>query len=254
MAGDGVLSPGIRVSAREAAPASRARRVAGQAGPMEFAEVIARRRMVRRFDPDRPVPEEALRRILGAALRAPSAGFSQGRDLLVLRTPRDRDAFWAATAGEREGPPDPWMRGVGAAPVVVLVLSDPGAYLERYSRPDKARSGLGPDPGAWPVPWWDVDAGMSALLALLAAVDEELGALLFGVPADRHEAVRATFDVPADRRLVGAVALGTPAAGPPTGRRSPHRPRRRRVEEAVHDGRFGTAWAPRPDEAGTGCA
>ena len=36
-------------------------------------------------------------------------------------------------------PPDAWRRGVGAAPALVLCLSDPGAYLDRYAA---ARQGL----------------------------------------------------------------------------------------------------------------
>ena len=55
---------------------------------MELADVLARRRMVRRYDPDVPVDPEALEAVLAAALRAPSAGFTQGVSLLVLDDPR----------------------------------------------------------------------------------------------------------------------------------------------------------------------
>jgi nitroreductase len=44
---------------------------------MEFQDVVRGRRMVRNFE-DRPVPPEAVERILANALRGPSAGFSQG--------------------------------------------------------------------------------------------------------------------------------------------------------------------------------
>jgi nitroreductase len=50
---------------------------------MEFQEVVRLRRMVRTFT-DEPVPQAALDRILGNALRGPSAGFSQGQAFLVL--------------------------------------------------------------------------------------------------------------------------------------------------------------------------
>ena len=55
---------------------------------MEFSEVVRRRRMVRRFDPDRPVEREAVLRALRTAVRAPSAGFCQGWDFVVLDTRR----------------------------------------------------------------------------------------------------------------------------------------------------------------------
>ncbi len=97
------------------------------------------------------------------------------------------------------------------APVVVLLLADPSAYARRYAAADKP----GPDRDAetWEVPWPDVDTGMSGLLVLLAAVDEGLGACLFGVPSAAHAAVRALFAVPGDRRVVAAVTLGHPAPG-----------------------------------------
>jgi nitroreductase len=42
---------------------------------VEFQDVVRRRRMVRNYDLDRPVPPEVVERILENALRAPSAGF-----------------------------------------------------------------------------------------------------------------------------------------------------------------------------------
>ena len=44
---------------------------------------------------------ELVDKLLGHALRAPSAGFSQGWGFLVLDEPADRDAFWAATTPRR---------------------------------------------------------------------------------------------------------------------------------------------------------
>ena len=201
---------------------------------MELAEVVRRRRMVRRFDPDRPVSPQSLDRVLHAAQRAPSAGFSQGWNFLVLRGPTQTGAFWAATAdGERE--PDAWLRGVGAAPVLVLCLSHPNAYLDRYAEPDKGWTDR--DPARWPVPYWDVDTGMAAMLMLLTAVDEGLGALFFGVPPQRHDQVREAHAIPPDRRLVGVVALGHEV----TRTTSPSLRRGRRpAAEVVHWGAFGT--------------
>ena len=235
---------------------------------MEHRDVVLARRMVRRYDPDRPLPEHVLADLLDQASRASSAGHSQGRDLLVLREDA-KDRFWAVTAGDgvdagdaadasAAGPAvppagDSWLRGMRTAPVLVLCLSDPQRYVARYAEPDKTGAAAAPGAGsrgtsvgAWPVPWWDVDTGMAALLLLLGATDAGLGACFFGVPDHRHDAVRAAFDVPADRRLVGVVSLGHPAAD----RRSPSLRRGRRpLAETVHEGRFGTAWAGgRPTE------
>lgn len=208
---------------------------------MEFSEVLRRRRMVRRFRPD-PVADDVLGRVLAAARRGPSAGFSQGTEVLLLRCEADRAAFWDAATPESAPTDGAWRQGLRGAPVLLVFWSDPDRYRSRYAEPDKAATAArvgrpGPDLQSWPVPWWDVDTGMAALLVLLAATDEGLGACLFGVPAGHADAVRAQVGAPSGLRPVGVVALGHPDAGP----RAPARSRRP-AEEQVHEGRFGVPW------------
>lgn len=195
--------------------------------------------MVRRYDPAEAVPDEVLTRLLRAATRAPSAGFSQGVDLLVLRSPEDRRRFWVSQSGESAvESPSPWLAGMSAAPVIVAVLSSPAAYLDRYAQADKAAAGKRQAADAWPIPYWDVDAGMSALLILLAAVDEGLGACFFGLTGDGgHDRFAEAFGVPADHRCVGVVTVGHEAPGeqpPSSATRRPRRP----LEDIVHEGRW----------------
>lgn len=190
--------------------------------------------MVRRFDPDVPVPEEVVRELAALAVRAPSAGFTQGFDLVALLAPADRDRFWAAAS--EPGRTDAWLRGVSAAPALVVFLSDPGAYLDRYAEPDKGWTDRSPD--RWPIPYWDTDTAMAAMLVLLGAEDRGLGALFFGVPGPRHAAVLEAFGAPAGRRVVGVVALGTEAARVSGSSRTR---RRRPLDEVLHLGRFGVS-------------
>jgi nitroreductase len=197
---------------------------------MELREVVRRRRMVRRFDP-RPLPDEVLDRVLHSATRAPSAGFSQGLDLLVLE---GRDAvrgFWRATADPRFDRP----YSNAEPPAIVLVLSDRQAYLDRYAAPDKAGLGMDTEAG-WPVPYWDMDAAMAVMLMLLTATDEGVGAWYFGV-FHGAGALLAGLGVPEGRRLVGAVALGYPAADDHPGGSARTRPRRP-LDQVVHRGRW----------------
>ncbi|MBC9823607.1 nitroreductase family protein [Terrabacter sp. MAHUQ-38] len=202
---------------------------------MEFTEVVRARRMVRRYDPDRPVPRELVERCLANAVRSPSAGFSQGWDFLVLTTPAERDAFWRATTDPDAGS-DPWLDGIRAAPVLVVCLSHKDAYLDRYAAPDKGWTDR--DEARWPVPYWDVDTGMASLLILLTATDEGLGSLFFGVPPGHHDAVREAFDIPTGRTIVGVVSIGYAVPGP----KSPSLRRHRRSgREVAHWGRFGVA-------------
>jgi nitroreductase len=214
---------------------------------MEFSEVLRRRRMVRRFLPD-PVDGQVLTAIVDAARRGPSAGFSQGVDVVVLRAAADRERFWAA-ATPAGRPRKGWLERMTIAPVLLVFCADPERYLARYGAADKATTARavgrpGPDPRQWPVPWWDVDTGMAALLALLAATNAGLGACLFGVPAQSADAVASALRAPEGRRVVGVVAVGTPARE--TGARARAR---RPAREHVHEGRFGV-----PFPAGSGDA
>ena len=73
---------------------------------MEFQEVVRRRRMVRRYSPA-AVDPATVDRLLRNAVRAPSAGFSQGWAFLVLDRRDDLDLFWEATTPpERAARPD----------------------------------------------------------------------------------------------------------------------------------------------------
>jgi len=203
---------------------------------MELTDVIRRRRMVRAYDPDRPVSSDVVTRLLDHATRAPSAGFTQGWDFVVLRESAARQAFWDATR-EDDGEPDAWLRGLMTAPLLIVCLSDKGAYLDRYAAPDKGWTDR--DEARWPVRYWDVDTGMAALLMLLTAVDADLGGCFFGVPPERHEALRTALTIPAGRTPVGVVSIGHPAAD----RRSPSLRRgRRTLGEVAHEGRFGVPF------------
>lgn len=177
------------------------------------------------------MPVAALDAVVHAATRAPSAGFTQAVELLVLTAAEARDAYWAVTADRDTR----WLRGMRAAPVLVMVWTSREAYLDRYAQPDKGW--VDRDPARWPAPFWFVDAGMASMAALLAAVDAELGACFFGVPTDRVAAVRGQFGVPDDRLSVGVISLGYPApAETPSG--SPTRRPRRPTEESIHRNRW----------------
>jgi len=187
--------------------------------------------MTRSYDPDRPVPGAALEAVLAAALRAPSAGFTQAVSLLVLTEPGDRDGFWKATARGSSR----WLSGMRTAPVLVPLWTDRDAYLDRYAEPDKGWTDR--DPDRWSAPYWFVDAGMAAMAALLSATDHGLGACFFGVPVERVDAVRERFGVPVNQLSVGVLSLGYPATGArPTGSavRRPRKP----VAALVHRGRW----------------
>jgi nitroreductase len=198
---------------------------------MELREAVLTRRMIRTYDPDRPIPREALNAMLSLAARAPSAGHTQGSRFLVLDDITSRAAFWHATAG---GEPDTWRTRMKTAPVLIVVFSDKEAYFDRYAEPDKGWHDR--DESHWPVPYWDIDAGMAAMILLLAAVDAELAACFFGVPREKWDGLRAAFAVPQRLTPIGVISLGhsAPDLRSPSLRRG-----RRPLEDLVSYARFG---------------
>jgi nitroreductase len=198
---------------------------------MEFAEVVRRRRMVRRYDPDRPVPPEAINKLLEYAIRAPSAGFSQGWGFLVLTEPAERAAYWQATTDD--GIPDSWLAGMMTAPVLIIAHSNKAIYLDRYAEADKGWTDR--DESHWAVPYWDIDTGFASMMMMLGAVDEGLATCFFGVPVERVESYRAAFDVPSDYTPIGALSVGyrAPDIASPSLKRG-----RREIDEVVHRGRW----------------
>ncbi|NNU26083.1 nitroreductase family protein [Isoptericola sediminis] len=201
---------------------------------MEFRDVVRRRRMVRRFGPD-PVDPAVVDRLLAHAVRAPSAGFTQGWSFLVLTTDAERERFWRATTpADSARDMSRWLAGMRTAPVLVVALASKAAYVGRYAEPDKGWTDR--DEARWPVPYWHVDAGMASLLMLQTAVDEGLGACFFGIDAGSLDRFREAFGVPAEWAPTGVVAVGHPETGGAKG--SPARRRRKPLDEVVHRG----AW------------
>ena len=195
---------------------------------MEFKDVVRHRRMVRRFD-QRPVPRDVMDRILDVGRRGPSAGFSQGIEFLVLDTPETVASFWEITTDPEFG----WdIDDVALGPTaIVLPIPDAARYLERYSQEDKIAFGMDVAEH-WPVPFWDVDTAMAAMLMLLAAVDEGLGGYFFGITHGERELLDG-FGVPEGLRPIGILGFGYRADDEaPSG--SWMKRRRRPFEDQIH--------------------
>ena len=79
----------------------------------------------------------------------------------------------------------------------------------------------------------DDDTATEEAVAVLSAVDADLGACFFGLPPDRVDDYRREFAVPARLTPIGAVSLGYPD-GPPAAPRH----RGRTAAEVVHYGRW----------------
>jgi len=203
---------------------------------MEFDEVVRRRRMVRTYDPERPVPPEIVDKIIKHALRAPSAGFSQGWGFLVLTSQPDRDLFWSSATDDDladAAEPGSWLERMRSAPLIIVALSNKSVYLDRYAQDDKGWTDR--DESHWPVPYWDIDTGFASLLMHLTAVNEGLGSCFIGLPVQTIQAFKTAFGVPEEYAPIGALTVGyrAPDKRSPSLRRG-HRP----VDDVVHHGRW----------------
>ena len=192
---------------------------------MEFRDVLARRRMVRRHLPD-PIDPALLDRIVSAGQRAPSAGNTRGQEFVVVTQPEGRRRI-AELAGETDYVArgfEPWL---STAPALVVLCTSEDAYRRRYAEPDK---GVSVD-ADWPVPWWWVDTGASLMAILLAAVDAGLSAGFLGAHA--VPGLHTELALPAEVTPVGVITLGRPA----TDRRSSSLGRPKR-DDVIHHERW----------------
>jgi 5,6-dimethylbenzimidazole synthase len=173
-----------------------------------FAQLLRWRRDVRHFRPD-PVPPALVRRLLEAAILAPSVGLSQPWRFLLVESPARRAAiraeFARCNADAAAAQPDVRAAAYRAlklagleAPVhlAVCVAEDPatGHGLGRRTQPETLR-----------------DSVVCAIHTLwLAARIEGLGVGWLSIL--RPRAVEAILDVPPGSRLVAYLAIGWPCA------------------------------------------
>jgi nicotinate-nucleotide--dimethylbenzimidazole phosphoribosyltransferase len=205
--------------------------------------VIAERRDVRQgFLPD-PVPDDVLARLLAAAHQAPSVGFSQPWDFIVITDRAQRERVAALARRNRDqyaaGLPAARARAFGAlkvesildTPVNLAVTCDPtrgGRHtLGRHSQPETA--------------------GFSSVLAIsnlwLAARAEGLGIgwVSFFGPRD----LAAELGLPAHLEVVAYLCLGyVREFGSEPELAATGWARRRPVSWAVHAGEFGRRGLP----------
>jgi nitroreductase len=199
---------------------------------MELTEAIARRHMTRNFT-GRAIDPGVVDALLADALRAPSAGNSQGREFVVLEGHDETARYWQAVTDASWRATSRRYPGLSRAPVIVLPFADPDAYAARYGEPDKIRSDG--RPVEWVIPFWYVDTAFAVLHLLLGAADRGVGAAFLGNFRGENQLVQ-TLGVPPHLRWLGAVLLGEPAEPDPPSA-STLRPRRT-LEDSVHRGRW----------------
>ncbi len=172
---------------------------------MPLGETMYSQRAIRRFKPD-PIPEEDLRDILEAAIRAPNGGNNQPWHFLLVRDPELREelgklyeeAWWAKRKDEGINGPEDIPPGkntrrsamrlageFGHAPAVVLLCST------------ASRGGVGSV----------IPAAQNLLLAARAL---GVGGTIATLHAQVDERVHKLFGIPDDVQIVYSIPLGYP--------------------------------------------
>jgi FMN reductase [NAD(P)H] len=170
---------------------------------MEFAEVVMKRRTVRRFE-EGGVDHEVIERIARLAQRTPSAGFSQGQRLVVVTDPARRREV-ARIYGEDEYEPM-FGRWVSECAAQFIPCVSEEIYHRRYREPDKVD-----DAGReieWPIPYWWVDIGATMQNVMLAAVNEGLGCGFIGADAAGIAALKGFLGIPDEFEPIGVMPVG----------------------------------------------
>jgi nitroreductase len=190
-----------------------------------FSDLLKRRRAVRSYTGE-PVPRETLERIARAGRRGPNAGYSQGLRLLVVDDPEIIGQLAEWQEDERS---QAWF---GKAAAHILVLTREQDYHDRYNQPDKLAVTGGVEV-VWPVPFWHVDAGAALMLVWLAALEEGLGAGVYGVPVEEDARWRALLAIPDDVTIVVGLTVGHPAEDPDWDSATSAFSQRRRAQDEV---------------------
>ena len=201
---------------------------------MDFRDLIRRRRMIRKFEL-KPIPDDVLKRVLEVARHAPSGGFSQGFDFVVLAKPAELEWFYRTTDDPTDLEWFPGREPALAPACLILPFTNKRLYLDRYAQPDKIQFGMDKEEN-WPIPSWTVDTSMAIMLMLLAAVDEGLGAWYFFISRGEDDVMR-DLGIPSSCQLLGVIALGYPSPED-VPRGSVFAKRRRPFEEMFHFGRW----------------
>ncbi|WP_373499709.1 nitroreductase family protein [Desulfococcus sp.] len=174
----------------------------------EWMDVVLSRRSIRKYE-ERPVPDEALGKILEAVRFAPSWTNCQCWDIVVVREEATKRKLQEAVA-----PKNPALKSVAAAPVVLAVCGRKGVsgYYD-----GKASTKFGD--------WYMFDLGIAAQTLCLAAWSLGLGTVVVGLMD--HDQAGAVLGVPDTHDLVALIPLGYPA-------KTPSAPKRREIDEFVH--------------------
>lgn len=150
----------------------------------ELDKVIRKRKMIRKYDQSREVPDKIINKLIDNASRAPSAGHTQVQEFVVIKDPSIKRKLRLASVNQEQ---------VEEAPVLIVVCSNTSRSVGRYGERGKEFYSI-------------IDGAFASMLILLTATNEGLGASFVG--AFNDEKVSETLGLPERVRPIGIIALG----------------------------------------------
>ncbi len=150
---------------------------------MKILEVIRNRRSVRKYK-DKPIPEEALLRVLEAARLAPSGSNFQPWKFIIVKDKSLKEKLAQASAGQFF---------MAEAPIIIVGCGFPDNCYARMGRYMKS---------------WSVDVTIALEHLILQAQEEGLGTCWIG--SFEEEEVKAILNIPENVKVLALTPLGYP--------------------------------------------
>ena len=152
---------------------------------IEFEEVVRKRKMIREYEFDRPIPDYIIVMIIENAHRAPSAGHTQVQEFIVVKDHLTKSKIGDAALGQNK---------VYDAVELIIVCSNTSRSVGRYGKRG-----------------WDfysiVHGAFPSLLMLLPSVNEGISACFVGAFEDEKISI---LNLPKHVKHIRAITLGYP--------------------------------------------
>jgi nitroreductase len=157
---------------------------------MEFDQVIRKRKMVRRYKADKPIPDSIITTLIENAHRAPSAGHTQVQEFIIVKDSSTKLKLAKAALGQES---------VSDAPLLIVICSNTSRSIDRYGKRGKDFYSV-------------VDGAFASMIILLSSVNEGISACFIGAFED--DKVSKILGLPDYVKPVGIIALGYPNERP----------------------------------------
>ena len=156
----------------------------------EFDDIIKKRKMIRLYIQDKPIPQQIVDKLITNAHRAPSAGHTQVQEFIIVQDPLIKKKLGEAALNQEQ---------IYDAPLSIVVCANTSRSVNRYGKRGREFYSI-------------IDGAFASMLILLTAVNEGIGACFVGAFLD--EKVSEILELPEYVKPIGIIALGFPAEDP----------------------------------------